>query len=46
VKYKTAIKKDAQRFEDFNEKYSKTLSRWFWKNSNVRETVPFLTIMQ
>jgi hypothetical protein len=24
----------------------KTLSRWFWKNSNGRETVLFLTIMQ
>jgi hypothetical protein len=38
--------KDAQRFEDFDEKDGKTLSRWFWKNSNARETVLFLTIMQ
>lgn len=42
----TDIMKDAQRFEDFDEKDGKTLSRWFWKNSNARETVLFLTIMQ
>jgi len=29
-----------------DEKDGKTLSRWFWKNSNGRETVLFLTFMQ
>lgn len=42
----TEIMKDYHRFEDFDDKYSKALSRWFWKNSNGRETVLFLTNMQ